>query len=63
MKDEKKLKKLADIIWKLETECQLKNNVSKNMNKIERLIQENNLSLEDMLKIDTYIQEKNILTK
>lgn len=63
MKDEKKLKELANEISRLEEEAKLKNNISGTMNEIERLIQENNLSLEDMLIIDTYIQEKNMLTK
>ena len=63
MKDEKKIKELAEQILELEKECQLKHNISENMNKIEQLIQENGLSLEDMLAIDTYIQEQNKLTK
>lgn len=63
MKDEKKIKELAEQILELEKECQLKYNISENMSKIEQLIQENGLSLEDMLAIDTYIQEQNKLTK
>ena len=52
MKDEKKknIKKLAQEIARLEKECQSGNNISKNMNKIEQLIQ--GLSLKDMLAID-----------
>lgn len=63
MKDEKKknIKKLALEIARLEKECQSGNNISKNMNKIEQLIQ--GLSLEDMLAIDDYILEKKLLTK
>ena len=63
MKDEKKknIKKLAQEIARLEKECQSGNNISKNMNKIEQLIQD--LSLEDMLAIDDYILEKKLLTK
>ena len=63
MKDEKKknIKKLAREVARLEKECQSGNNVSKNMNKIEQLIQ--GLSLEDMLAIDNYILEKKLLTK
>lgn len=61
MKDEKKIIELAKQIAKLEKECQLGNNVQKNMNKIEQLIQ--TLSLEEMLAIDTYITNENFLTK
>ena len=61
MKDEKKLKELAEQIYNLEQECQFKNNFQQNMNKIEQLTQ--TLSLEEMLIIDTYIIEKNFLTK
>ena len=61
MKDEKKLKELAEQISKLEKECQLGNNLQENMNKIEQLIQ--SLSLEEMLKIDTYIMNEKFLTK
>ena len=55
------IKKLAKEIARLEKECQSGNNISKNMNKIEQLIQ--GLSLEDMLAIDDYILEKKLLTK
>jgi hypothetical protein len=61
MKDEKKLKKLAEELYKLERECQLGNNTQENMNKMEQLIQ--SLSVEEMLIIDTYITEQNFLTK
>lgn len=61
MKDEKKLKELAEQISKLEKECQLGNNLQENMNKIEQLIQ--SLSLEEMLEIDTYIMNEKFLTK
>ena len=61
MKDEKKIIELVKQIAKLEKECQLGNNVQKNMNKIEQLIQ--TLSLEEMLAIDTYITNENFLTK
>lgn len=61
MKDEKKIKKLAEQIFILEKECQLGNNVQENMNKIEQLIQ--TLSLDEMLEVDTYIMEKKFLTK
>ncbi len=61
MKDEKKIIELAKQIAKLEKECQLGNNVQKNMNKIEQLIQ--TLSLEEMLAIDAYITNENFLTK
>ena len=63
MKDGKKknIKKLAQQIARLEKECQSRNNISENMNKIEQLIQ--GLSLEDMLAIDDYILEKKLLTK
>ena len=61
MKDEKKLKELAEQIYNLEQECQCKNNIQENMNKIEQLTQI--LSLEEMLIIDTYIIKKKILTK
>lgn len=61
MKDEKKIIKLAEQIYELEKECQLKKDIQKNMYKIEQLTQ--NLSLEEMLIIDTYITEKNFLTK
>jgi len=60
MKDEKKLKELAEQISKLEKECQLGNNLQENMNKIEQLIQ--SLSLEEMLEIDTYIMNEKFLT-
>ena len=60
MKDEKKLKELAEQISKLEKECQLGNNIQENMNKIEQLIQ--SLSLEEMLEIDTYIMNEKFLT-
>lgn len=61
MKDEKKLKELAEQISKLEKECQLGNNLQENMDKIEQLIQ--SLSLEEMLEIDTYIMNEKFLTK
>ncbi len=61
MKDEKKIKELAEQILIWEKECQLGNNVQENVNKIEQLIQ--TLSLEEMLAIDTYITSKNFLTK
>ena len=61
MKDEKKIKELAEQILVWEKECQLGNNVQENMSKIEQLIQ--TLSLEEMLAIDTYITSKNFLTK
>lgn len=61
MKDEKKIKKLAEQIFILEKECQLGNNVQENMNKIEQLTQ--TLSLDEMLEVDTYIMEKKFLTK
>ena len=61
MKDEKKLKELAEQIYNLEQECQRKNNIQEKMNKIEQLTQ--TLSLEEMFIIDTYIMEKNFLTK
>ena len=61
MKDEKKIKQLAEQIFILEKECQLGNNVQKNMNKIEQLTQ--TLSLDEMLEVDTYIMEKKFLTK
>ena len=61
MKGEKKLKELAEQIYNLEQECQCKNNIQENMNKIEQLTQ--TLSLEEMLIIDTYIMKKKILTK
>ena len=61
MKDEKKLKELAEQIYNLEQECQCKNNIQENMNKIEQLTQ--TLSLEEMFIIDTYIMKKKILTK
>lgn len=61
MKDEKKIKKLAEQIFILEKECQLGNNVQENMNKIEQLTQ--TLSLNEMLEVDTYIMEKKFLTK
>ena len=60
MKDEKKLKELAEQISKLEKECQLGNNIQENTNKIEQLIQ--SLSLEEMLEIDTYIMNEKFLT-
>ena len=56
MKDEKKLKELAEQIIKYEKECQLGNNIQENMSKIEQLIQ--SLSLEEMLTIDAYITEQ-----
>ena len=61
MKDEKKLKELAEQISKLEKECQLGNNLQENMNKIEQLIQ--SLSLKEMLEIDTYIMNGKIFDK
>ena len=61
MKDEKKLKELAEQISKLEKECQLGNNVQENVSKIEQLIQ--SLSVEEMLAIDAYITNENFLTK
>lgn len=61
MKDEKKIKQLAEQIFILEKECQLGNNVQENMNKIEQLTQ--TLSLDEMLEVDTYIMEKKFLTK
>lgn len=61
MKDEKKIKKLAEQIFILEKECQLGNNIQENMNKIEQLTQ--TLSLDEMLEVDTYIMEKKFLTK
>ena len=61
MKDEKKLKELAERIIKYEKECQLGNNVQENMSKIEQLIQ--SLSVEEMLAIDAYITNENFLTK
>ena len=61
MKDERELKELAKQIFQLEKECQLGNNIQKNMNKIEQLIQ--TLSIEEILAIDTYITDKNFLTK
>lgn len=61
MKDEKKIKELAEQIFILEKECQLGNNVQENMNKIEQLTQ--TLSLDEMLEVDTYIMEKKFLTK
>ena len=58
MKDKRKnIKELAEEIARLEEECQLKHDISKNTKKIEQLVQ--NLSLEDMLAIDIYIKEKN----
>ncbi len=61
MKDEKKIKELAEQIFILEKECQLGNNIQENMNKIEQLTQ--TLSLDEMLEVDTYIMEKKFLTK
>ena len=61
MKDEKKLKKVAEQLYKLERECQLKNNIQENMNKMEQLIQ--TLSIEELLIIDDYIINEKFLTK
>lgn len=61
MKDEKKLKELAEQIIEYEKECQLGNNIQENVNKIEQLIQ--SLSVEEMLAIDAYITNENFLTK
>ena len=61
MKDEKKLKKVAEQLFKLEQECQLKNNIQENMNKMEQLIQ--TLSIEELLIIDDYIINEKFLTK
>lgn len=62
MKDErKKIIELANEIARLEKECQLKNNISKNMKKLEQLT--SNLSLQEMLEIDNYILEQKLLTK
>ena len=61
MKDDKKLKELAEQIIKYEKECQLGNNIQENVNKIEQLIQ--SLSIEEMLNIDIYITNKNFLTE
>lgn len=61
MKDEKKLKELAEQIIEYEKKCQLGNNVQENVSKIEQLIQ--SLSVEEMLAIDAYITNENFLTK
>lgn len=57
MKDEEKLKEIAEEIYIIETECG-----SEGMDKIEQVIQSNSLSLEELLEIDAYIQEKYKLT-
>ena len=57
----KNIKKLAQEIARLEKECQLGNNISDNLEKLEQLT--SNLSLHEMLEIDNYILEKKLLTK
>ena len=61
MKEENEIKRLAEIIVKLEKNIQSKNNIAESKDNIEQLI--STLSLEDMLAIDDYIISKNLLTK
>lgn len=56
----KKIKQIAEEIILLEQECQQGINISKNLQKMEELME--NLPLKDILKLNEII-EKNFLTK
>lgn len=53
--NDKQLKKLADDIWSLEQECQNDNNVSENMAKMTKLIDD--LPFEDLIKLMINIEK------
>lgn len=56
----KKIKQIAEEIILLEQECQQGINISENLQKMEKLME--NLPLKDILKLNEII-EKNFLTK